>query len=337
MLVQYVVGLCALRNNTDAVDVTVGDLVLDTAARKRRDVDVTVTLKEEDGSTRAFKAYEVKQEGKPLDVASVEQLCAKLRDMPDVTHRAIVSATNFSDGAINKAAAYDVALFVLKPWTKPIAEQFPDFPNVGRPDDFLRSFESSLLYWIDVQLHVFISYSQPIIWDASTPVFTARGGRHRKIANMGQLTNAMLQRSTEILFQLQPAQTVLRTFPCSSVPNVEDFEAGPAWPHTHTLQVESDKCFLKFDDKFYIIHTVTINGNLQWRKRKRIPQFYVIEDVSGHEVFAGAALADYGSDDGKMFAMIFPAKSRTLGLHQFQLNEKQRNMIRKLKIPLDGA
>lgn len=35
MLVQYLVGLCALRNNPDAVDVTVGDLVLDTAARKR--------------------------------------------------------------------------------------------------------------------------------------------------------------------------------------------------------------------------------------------------------------------------------------------------------------
>jgi ribosomal protein L18E len=134
MLVQYVVGLCALRNNPNAVDVTVGDLVLDTAARKRRDVDVTVTLKEEDGSTRAFMAYEVKREGKPLDVATVEQLCAKLRDMPDITHRAIVSATNFTEGAINKVTAYNVELFTLKLWTAPIAEQFPDFPNIGRPE-----------------------------------------------------------------------------------------------------------------------------------------------------------------------------------------------------------
>ena len=147
MLVQYVVGLCALRNNPDAVDVTVGDLVHDTAARKRRDVDVTVTLKEEDGSTRALKAYEVKREGKPLDVATVEQLCAKLRDMPEVTHRAIISASNFTESAINKAAAYRVELLVIKPWTKPIAEQFPDFPNVGRPDEFLPSVYSTLLCW----------------------------------------------------------------------------------------------------------------------------------------------------------------------------------------------
>jgi hypothetical protein len=113
-----------------------------------------------------------------------------------------------------------------------------------------------------------------------------------------------------------------------------DFEAGPAWPHTHTLQNESDKCFIKVNDKLYAISTVTITGSLQWRKRKRIPDFYIIENVQGHEAFAGAAVADYGSDDGKMFAMIFPSKSRTLGIHQFQLNEKQRNIIRKLKIPL---
>ncbi len=62
MLVQYVVGLCCLRRNPEAVDVTVGDLVLDTAAGKARDVDITVTLQELDG-IRAFKAYEVKTRG----------------------------------------------------------------------------------------------------------------------------------------------------------------------------------------------------------------------------------------------------------------------------------
>jgi hypothetical protein len=127
----------------------------------------------------------------------------------------------------------------------------------------------------------------------------------------------------------------LRTFPCSTIPNVVDFEAGPAWPHTHTLQIENDKCFLKLNDNLYPIQTVTIAGSLQWRKRKRIPDFYVIEAIQGHAVFAGAAVADCGSEDGKMFAMIFPSKSRTLGIHQFELNEKQRNIIRKLKIPLE--
>src|SRR5689334_18280584 len=94
MVIQYLVGLCCRRRNPDAVDITVGDLVLDVAADKRRDVDVTVTLVEADGTISAFKAYEVKREGEPLDVATVEQLCIKLRDMPAISHRAIVSASH---------------------------------------------------------------------------------------------------------------------------------------------------------------------------------------------------------------------------------------------------
>jgi len=33
-----------------------------------------------------------------------------------------------------------------------------------------------------------------------------------------------------------------------------------------------------------------------------------------------------------MVAMIFPSKGRELGIHRFEIPEKQRNMIRELKI-----
>jgi hypothetical protein len=42
-------------------------------------------------------------EEKSLHVDTVEQLCAKLNDMPDLTTRAIVSAKGFSETAIRKA------------------------------------------------------------------------------------------------------------------------------------------------------------------------------------------------------------------------------------------
>jgi hypothetical protein len=174
MLVQYLVGLCCLRRNPDAVDVTIGDLVPDVAANKSRDVDITVTLREEDGTITAFKAYEVKREGEPLDVTTVEQLCIKLRDMPKVTHRAIVSASGFTDGAISKAAAHDVQLYVLKPWTDPLSSQFPEFEGVGPPEEFLRGFESNLLCWIDYRLFMvapdgpssfnFRCFYTPLLW-----------------------------------------------------------------------------------------------------------------------------------------------------------------------------
>ena len=335
MLVQYVVGLCCLRHNPDAVDVTVGDLVLDTAANKRRDVDVTITTKEEDGSVSAFKAYEVKREGEPLDVATVEQLCIKLRDMPDVTHPAIVSSSNFTDGAINKAMTHKVQLYVIKPWTEPIAAQFPDFPNTGTPEDVFRSVHSTLLYWIDAQLHFFIPTAQPgSFFDDQAQILNARGKAHKRFKNVDSLKQDLLMRSTTILFPLEPARTILRTFPCLPVPNIEEFEAGPAWPHTHTMQVITDKLFLMLGGKLHEIHSVTITGSLQWRRTKRIPQFYIMESTPDNKVFAGAAIADFGSDDGKMVTFVFPAESRNIGVHLFKLSEKHRHIIRGLKIPV---
>ena len=58
MTVQYLVALCCLRHDPDAVDVTVGDMVMDEAAEKERDVDVTVTITDDSGQISAFEAAE---------------------------------------------------------------------------------------------------------------------------------------------------------------------------------------------------------------------------------------------------------------------------------------
>jgi hypothetical protein len=96
----------------ESVEVTLGDMVLDPAAGKERDVDVTVKFKESTGIVRAIIGYEVKREKVPLDVKHIEQLSLKLLDMPTVTHRAIVSASGFTDGAKRKASAHGVDLYM---------------------------------------------------------------------------------------------------------------------------------------------------------------------------------------------------------------------------------
>jgi hypothetical protein len=335
MLVQYVVGLCCLRRNPDAVDVTVGDMVLDVAAEKRRDMDITVTLKESDGTIRAFKAYEVKREGEPLDVATVEQLCMKFYDMPTVTHRAIVSASDFTSGAIAKAKAHNVSLYVIKPWIEPMAKQFPEFKNAGTPDEFLRRFSSCLLVWINwrVQLHV-PQGPASFSYENSAPLFSMDGTAHTKFATLKTFLDAVLLRSTQILLQMEPADTVLRTFLRQVTADNQEFEAGPAWPHTHTLDVGDDQVYLRVDSGSFLLKSLTISGSLQWQQRIRYPEFFILEGVPTNEVFAGAALADWGTPDGKMFAMIFSPDSRTANIHTIQLEEKHRNAIRQLKIPV---
>jgi hypothetical protein len=131
MLVQYLVGLCCLRWNADAVDVTIGDMIYDAGADKERDVDVTVTVSEQGQPSYAFKAYEVKREGDALDVTDVEQLCIKLLDMPSITHRAIVSSSGYTSGAIAKASHHGIDLYALREWLRPLQEQFPGLTMKG--------------------------------------------------------------------------------------------------------------------------------------------------------------------------------------------------------------
>src|SRR5262249_49152316 len=159
-----------------AVDVTVGDLVLDEAANKHRDVDITVTLQEDDRTVRAFKAYEVKRESDALDVATVEGLCMKLRDMPAVTQRAIVLASGFTDGAIEKGTKHGVELFVFKAWTEGFGEQFPEFKDAVSPDKFLSRFYSNLLCWVDAYLRYIVPSGPPsFTLEDSTTLFASNG------------------------------------------------------------------------------------------------------------------------------------------------------------------
>src|SRR6266702_2127944 len=153
MLVQYLVGLCFLRGNPDAVQVELGDLVLDDVVGKKRDVDVTVTVRDESGESWAFKAFEVKDERVPLDVTVVEQLCLKLNDMSSITHRAIVSSSGFSDSAKRKAEHHEIDLYTLEDWTNPIEFDFPRFGLKGLPEDAM-PIKLSLLVWLNAHTRV---------------------------------------------------------------------------------------------------------------------------------------------------------------------------------------
>lgn len=135
--IHYLVGLLSIPSGPDNVDVVLGDLVDDAVADEPRDVDVTITTRDKDGKIRAFHAIEVKDHARPLDVAHVEQLCAKFRDMPELTSHAIVSASGYTKPAIRKARHHGVVPWLFRPWDDPSRGfdhvQFPrDLPMEGR-------------------------------------------------------------------------------------------------------------------------------------------------------------------------------------------------------------
>lgn len=332
MMVQYLVGLCCLRHDPDAVEITVGDMVYDVAAQKKRDVDVTITFKNEDGTISAFKAVEVKKETAPLDVATIEQLSIKFCDMPQITHKSIFSTSGYSQAAKEKAKYHAVDIYTLKPWERRIESDFPDFNGVGTPSEFLAKVDAYILRWLQYNVYVVVPGGPASFhWNNDTPIFTANGTKHNKYTNMGLYINEVVRRSADTLCTLEPMFSIAENLINSTRTNVE-YSTSPAFDHSHSIDVGADQVYLKFESRLCKITTLVIFGKLQWNLQQREPEFYILENAITREIFAGAAIADYGEDDGRMFAMIFPEEGRELGIHRFSIPEKQKSIIHNLKI-----
>jgi len=141
--VHYLVGLLTQVSNPENVDIILGDMVHDNIAEKDRDIDITVTYKDANGLISAFNGIEVKRHSRPLDVAHVEQLTAKLNDMPDLSHRGIVSASGYTKPARKKAEARGVDLFSLIQWNNTME----GFEHISFPPDFF--IKEMTLIWAD--------------------------------------------------------------------------------------------------------------------------------------------------------------------------------------------
>lgn len=331
MLVQYLVALCCLKSHPEAVDVTIGDMVLDPAAGKQRDVDITVTISDAGCITHAFKAYEVKHEGCPLDVALVEQLCLKLLDMPSVTHRAIVSTSGFTSSALTKAARHGVSLYSLRPWTRPLQEQFPALTMQGTAQECF-PMSQLLLFWVNSRCIITAREAKgPFSVELADSLRDAFGNTHSKYRRWSDYQHELLLRSTELLFTLKPAVTIRQTFPVPYTVSDGSPPAGPPWPHTHTMDVRSDDVHVETGKGLCRIDDITISGFLQHRRPPNKPLYYVMDEIPSGEAFAGALIAKENRE-GHMTALVFSPMTREIGVHFVRLAEKHLNLIRDLTL-----
>ena len=337
MLTQYLVGLCCLRWGPDVVEVTLGDLVHDHAAEKARDVDVTVSVDAGQEGRFAFMAYEVKRESDPLDVVAVEQLVLKLKDMKSVTHRAIVSASGFTESARKKARRHRVTLYQLEPWTRPLQEQFPLLAMKGTIEECFPT-SKYVLCWPEHKFSI-VARTAPSAFNVldTDPLLTAKKKPH-KFRTFQDLKSELLLRSTEILFPLEPAQTIFNTFPIPATAPGGQTPTGPAWPHTHTLDIASDDVYINAAGVHCKLDQITISGWLQWQRPLEQPLYYVMQDSMTQSAFAGA-LISLDPRPGHMKAMVFSPTSREVDIHFIQLSDKHLNLIRglSLKRPIGNA
>src|SRR3989442_9387098 len=189
--IHYLLGFLTVMSSPDDVDIVLGDLVYDTAAGEERDVDVTVTYKDEDGLASVFSGIEVKKHGRPLDVTNVEQLATKLCDMPRVNRRAIVSASGYTKPALKKAAAHGVDLFILAEWTNTME----GFEHVKFPPWF--NLQQRLFTWaspphIDFIFDPEISDDMKSKIELDTPVLDSSGNVYPQCQSLRELSRNIL-------------------------------------------------------------------------------------------------------------------------------------------------
>lgn len=328
MQVQYLVGLCCLKAHPDAVELIVGNMVTDSATDTKRDVDITVTIKDENGATYAFKAYEVKDESTALDVSQVEQLCMKYIDMPLFTHRAIVSASGFSSSAVRKAVYHKVELYTFEDWSPSTSlDGLHEFSVDGTPP-ISWSFSKALLVWLDgTYFHHEVSEQVPeFVVRNDTPLLSKDGKLHPNYKIAQSFWNELMLRSTEILLHVPPASEQL-----STIVGKEAINDSEVWRQVHTLDVLQDGVYILVNEKLVNIQTVTITGNMQWKKSVFIPQFHILKRLSDGEIFAANAIAD-GSRPGEMYTLTISPGSQQVSVGLFRLTPKQMHALRNLSL-----
>jgi hypothetical protein len=311
--VHYLVGFLTIMSSPGDVDITLGNFVYDEAAEEKRDVDITVTYKDEKGLLSVFRGIEVKRIGRPLDVAQVEQLAAKFRDMPAINHKGIVSASGFSKPAVRKAAAHDVELFTFAEWANPMV----GFEHV------------KFAPWMTAQQNIFSFAAAPhVIFNPKDPIpeeirnqlnedsrlCDSRGNPHTVFKTIRDLTDAM-----EIMALNQDD---IHRF-------VQSLPSGQ--PQNINVNVElPEGIFLKTDDQNLLLKTALMIGPAIRVDAPLSLNFRILVREGEETPVAGCAITELAN--GTLLAVGLGQVDRSVKFAPVPLSIRNQNKIQELKL-----
>ena len=310
--VHYLVGLLTLVSSPESVEIMLGDLVFDEVAEEDRDVDVTVTYRDANGNISAFTGIEVKRHARPLDVGHVEQLCAKLNDMPDISRRAVVSASGYTQPAKRKAEARGVELLSLTPWS----EEVEGFEHIQFSSDF--TLEQHVLSWIappSIEFNPYQPLSEEIIREIKADSRILNHGEEgASVETAGQLYERLC---ASALQQLVNSDEVKATPPGSEINvNVIFNELGNAYLISGSSRIQ--------------VRQAVIAGTVTWVKHELKPEFKVIVRDGELKPYVGCAVAEMLQ--GNLIGFTVSRADRTLKLINVPLSDRNRKKVYKQRL-----
>lgn len=270
--VHYLVGLLTMSAEPDGVDVELGSMVTDMAAKEDRDVDVTITVRGPDKSITGVAGIEVKAHARPLDSTHIEQLACKLNDMPALTRRSIVSASGYFDPARRKAETHGIDLLELKDWDMS-RDVFPHFASEVVP------FVVTGLEWVgNVSVHVnprnrvldidrAIIADNPAVWQTEDKLLPDAPDLQRFIRAM----------------QRQAAQQLMERWRPKKIDPQEIRRA-------RVTVLIRDQPFVKNGDRRIVLEQLVYEGGVRWREEKRDTSYKILVRLGDERPLAGCCI-----------------------------------------------
>ncbi len=310
--IHILVGLLTSVTSPDDVEIMLGDLVYDGKADERRDVDVTVTYKDANGIVTAFKGIEVKKHARPLDVTHIEQLCIKLNDMPNISHKAIVSASGYRQPAIKKAEAHGVNLYSLIPWDNPMA----GFEHIRFQPDFHVKYKT--LTWAKGPLVIY-NPSDNIPSEIKNKITDDI----RIFGNISSNDNNKTIKQLDDKLSLDTVQNLINKEEIKALsPGVEkEVEC-----HINDL----GNLYINLEGSKIPLKQALVKGVVVWQEQKLLPVYKAIIRVGESKPYVGCAIME--TPQGDLVGFPVSRVDRNINLINIPVSERNKEKIRKLRL-----
>lgn len=306
--IHYLFGLLTLVSQPDSVDVELGGMVYDHAAKKKRDVDVVLTYNHLSKGKSVIAGIEVKKHGRPLDVEHVEQLIIKLKDMKEIETKKIVSASGYTDGAINKAREHGIELLILSDWNK----NFDDFEHIKLNGDFI--FINKVLSWVSTPKIIYnpSTNSEAIlkILKRNPKVYLPHGDSD--INNLTELNSSILSNVLNTLIRD-------KNF---SIPNdFIDVRVKLTLINPPYIETTDEKLFL---------NEALVEGVVRWNEKQLKTEYKTIYKYGENKPYVGCAITEM--PNGNLLGLTFSQFDRNINLVNVKVSERIKNKIFKRKL-----
>lgn len=302
--VHYVVGLLELVAESRTIDVELGAMIADVAADEERDVDVTVAYRGADGRRSVLRAIEVKHHRRPLDVTHVEQLSAKLGDMPSIGMRAIVSSSGYTEGAIAKAKAHGVELLALEPWT-------PEERGFAIDMSAMTRFGERGVVWKQARVEYFVDPPMSAGHELTEEctILAAGGAPAPSVPTVGDLTRRIAQLVGEDL-----------TKALGPLPDGETLDVDK------TIDLPDGPIIVLAGGSRHDVHSARVTGELRYIDLQRPLDLRLLRRVSDRVPIIGCGLAELSSGD--LVGLTVTLATRTLSLIRVRHDQRAVRPIR---------